>query len=179
MRSPRKEAEMITEVLFDEYGSIGVIPPCLPPIQEGKEAVQWLKKKGIEYREDNWVELYFKFRTLELLENKKPGQFKHIIFHNNHFLVKGDYSWDIQTETLDSWDKRLLDKFLDKHGGMGVLLITTFSESNTSGESGADFIVLYITTYFLTKENIQGLKNESKISHNKGYLFTKNFNCDS
>lgn len=177
MRLPRKEAEMITEVLFDEYGSIGVIPPCLPPIQEGKEAIQWLKKKGIEYREDNWVELYLKFRTLELLEYKKPGQFQHIIFHNNH-LVKGDHSWNIQINAINSWDRKLLEEFVDTFGGMGVLSIVTHSNSNFSRESGTDFFVLYVEAFFFTKNDIHIMNNEGQSSQNKENLFMKNFNCE-
>ncbi|MFX0171026.1 MAG: hypothetical protein ACFE9L_03830 [Candidatus Hodarchaeota archaeon] len=177
MLSPQKEAEMITEVLFNEYGSTGVIPPCLPPIQEGKEAIYLLKKKGIEYKEDNWVELYFKFRTLELLEYKKPGQFKHVIFQGNH-LIKGDHSWIIQINNIDSWDRWFLEEFVNTFSGMGVLLIVTHSEDRFSRESGTDFFVLYVEAFYFTENEIHLMNTEGQSFQNKGYLFMRNFNCE-
>ncbi|MFX1282273.1 MAG: hypothetical protein ACFFB5_01405 [Promethearchaeota archaeon] len=177
MLSPRKEAEMITEVLFNEYGSSGVIPPCLPPIQESREAIHLLKKKGIEYKKDNWIELYFKFRTLELLENKKPGHFKNKIFHNNYF-IQGDHSWDIQINTIDYWDRELLEEFVKTFGGIGVLLIVTHSKNKFSREFGTDFFVLHMEAFFYTKNEIHLMNNEDQSSQNIGHLFMKNFNWE-
>lgn len=59
----KEEAEMIVSILFDKYGSIGVVPPTLPLFVDGKKAIKWLKDKNLPYGEVEWPGYYIKHYT--------------------------------------------------------------------------------------------------------------------
>jgi len=180
MNSPREEAEIIIEVLFDEYGSIGVSSSSLPPIQEGKEAIEWLKKKKLSYREYDWARYFIKFKTLELLEQKFPGRFKLYNSENKRQLMKGEYCWDIiiKTSNLNNnnvilWDTEVMDEFLKQHDGLGFILVIVYTEDNidegepskytrkrvvrgkTSSIRNKDFFIIYTISFYFSEEVLQ------------------------
>ncbi len=141
MNSPREEAEIITSVLFEEYGSIGVIPQRLPPFEDGKRAILWLKESGLPFGEVEWYAFFIKHFTRYLLDKKYPGRFEHFQPRPKRYLIKGDYVWDIRTKSQparSSWtiltDTSALDEFLQEYEGLGLIILNMIFEKDQDNQ---------------------------------------------
>jgi hypothetical protein len=136
----KEEAEMIVSILFDKFGSIGVVPPTLPPFVDGRKAIKWLRDQNLPYGEVEWPGYYIKHYTRFLLDVHLPNQFEHFNPKPKLNLIRGKYIWDIRlksTKTRSSWviltDTSFLDDFIDEHGGLGLLVALAYPEYDKDG----------------------------------------------
>lgn len=141
MNTVREEAEKIIEVLFEEYGSIGVLPHKLPPFEDGKKAIEWLKEKDLPSGEVEWYSFFLKHYTRFLLDQKYPSKFEHYQPRPKRYLIKGDNVWDIRTKSQpasSSWviltDTAYLDEFLAENGNLGLIIVNMIFERDQNNE---------------------------------------------
>ncbi|MHA1228137.1 MAG: hypothetical protein ACTSPV_15440 [Candidatus Hodarchaeales archaeon] len=141
MFSPKKEAEIIINVLFEEYGSIGVVPRRLPPIEDGKRAILWLKENNLPFGEVEWYAFFIKHYLRYLLEIKVPGRFENFQPRPKRYLIKGEYIWDIRSKSQparSSWvilnDTKSLEELLQDYGGLGLIILNMIFEKDENNK---------------------------------------------
>ena len=173
MYSPKREVTEIITVLFNEYGSIGVFPPCLPPIQSGREIEKWLEKKKItSYK--NPVQTYLTHRVCELLQMSGTDKFT-LVKLNSRVLIKGHFFWEIQIDNQGVFDKIDCEEFSKMDTKLGFINIFIESGNNGTNDSINDFIILNVEVELISINDLCERVEQKQYSEP---LIRRNFNCE-
>ena len=139
MSSPKDEALLLIDALFDELGSGGVAPYGAPYV-DGKEAILWMKEEGLSsWKEVEWAGYYIKHRMQYLATTYYTNRFK-AITEGKCYLVKGNYLWDTRLRSIQAqpkvilFDVEQLNNFVQEHGGLGLILANAIMSYDVSGE---------------------------------------------
>ncbi len=160
MLSPKQEAELIVEGLFEDYGSGGFVErPC--PFVDGKAAI-------IEMRDDNfpgWMEVEWagysiKYLVQKVCKEKLNGQIAPYDLGKRH-LVKGNYVWDARFFANErGYDVILgdLDEYgtiVRENGGIGILVVDSVVSRDLTGDFKAwhEMIKGGASDYSIEREN--------------------------
>lgn len=164
--SAQKEAEIILNVLFDEYGSIGVIPHCLPPIQSGKELEEYLEKKQVDYNNSNKIKYYLTLRTQDLLSNQYSEKFR-VIHVNESYFLEGDHLWEFQVSSYNILSKKKVVKASENLGNAYTILFDILTDET-------DFTISKATAYHFNQKAL----SRSQESSANAFLVEKVFNIE-
>ena len=138
MPKPRREAELIVNALFEEFGIGGYTPGPVPHV-DGRGAILEMKEdKFPGWADVEWAGYHIKYLVQKACDEKIAGKFTHLIQKRRH-LVKGEYVWDARFNANDEevvilGDIKEYNKLLKDNRGIGVLVADTQANSDLSGE---------------------------------------------
>ncbi len=129
MPSPKEEATLIVDALFDEVGATGGHAAYgeVPGV-DGRTALLEMKEAGFPgWGEVEWSGYYLKFIVQEACKNELSDQVEPLDLEHKRHFVKGNYVWDARLSAEDKNDVVLgdVDEYADiieSNGGIGVLV---------------------------------------------------------
>ncbi len=140
MSSPKQEAELIIEPLFDKYGTGGETRgEC--PWEDGRDAILEMKDAGFPgWQEVEWAGFYIKYLIQKACEEGRAGELQpYDQKRRKRHLVKGNCVWDARFYASDS-DKIILGgvdeygELVNSHGGVGILIVDAVANSDLNGD---------------------------------------------
>ncbi|MDD3035287.1 MAG: hypothetical protein PHT25_11955 [Bacteroidales bacterium] len=128
MLSPKQEAELIVDALFEDYGTGGFVErPC--PYIDGKEAILEMKENNFPgWGEVEWGGYYIKYLVQKISKERITGGIEPYDLGKRH-LVKGNYVWDTRLFASErGYDVILGDleeygAIVRENGGIGILVV--------------------------------------------------------
>ena len=138
MPNPRNEAELITNALFEDFGTGGYTDGPVPHV-DGHGAILEMKQDNFPGWQDvEWAGYHIKYLVQNACDEKIPGKFKPYIQKRRH-LVKGNYVWDTRLNaneegTVILGDVQEYDGIVKTNKGIGVLVADTVANYDLTGE---------------------------------------------
>lgn len=127
MSNPKDEADVIIDLLFEDYGTGGYTRGEVPYWVDGKEAIKEMRAADYpRWQEVEWAGYYIKYLIQKSIEAKSEGKIRGRMQQKWHFF-SGDYIWDVRFHA--DGDKVILgdvDGYLEvteKNNGIGVLIV--------------------------------------------------------
>jgi len=127
MPSPKQEAELIVDALFEDWGTGGdTRGEC--PFVDGRDAILEMKKaKFPGWQEVEWAGYHIKYLVQKASELYLRGKIKSYDRNKRHF-VKGNYLWDARFNANEYnivilGDVEEYNNIIKNNSGIGVLVI--------------------------------------------------------
>lgn len=134
MSSPKDEARLIVDALFEDYGTGGRTRGEVPYV-DGRSAIIDMKDDGFPgWREVEWTGYHIKYLIQKECTLKLQDKIKAYDLKKRHF-VKGDYLWDARLNAND-YNKVILgdlgeyDSIIKKNKGIGILIFDAIANSD-------------------------------------------------
>src|SRR5208283_316450 len=138
MPNPRTEAELITNALYEDFGTGGYTPGPVPHV-DGREAIREMKGDNFPGWQDvEWAGYHIKYLVQKACEEYLPGQFVPYVQRRRH-LLKGTYLWDTRFNANDEeivilGDVQEYNELTRSNGGIGILVADTQANSDLTGD---------------------------------------------
>ena len=138
MLSPRQEAELIVEELFNDFGTGGYTDRDVPWV-DGRESIQEMKTDDFPgWREVEWAGFHAKYLIQKICQQNLNGKVSPYDSGKRHF-VKGQYLWDARLNNVESndvilGDREEYDEIILENTGIGVLVLDSWVEVDRSGD---------------------------------------------
>jgi len=138
--NPKDEAELISNALFDEFGTGGVSLHGDIPYIDGRDAI--LEMKDNEYPgwgEVEWAGHHVKYLIQKLCNDGLSHKIAIYDLKKKRHFVKGNFIWDARFKAHESNNVPLgsVDDYEDitkKNGGIGILIVDALSIPDFSGD---------------------------------------------
>src|SRR5208283_1481583 len=138
MTSPREEAELIINALFDDYGTGGHTDGPVPFIG-GQEAIEEMMADNFPGWQDvEWAGYHIKYLVQKTCDEKLHGQFTSLIQRRRH-LIRGEYLWDARFNANDEeivilGDVQEYNQLTADNHGIGILVVDAVANFDLTGE---------------------------------------------
>jgi len=139
MVTPKEEGLMITEALFEDWGTGGITRGPVPYV-DGREAILAMKKADFPAWQDvEWAGYYIKFLIQEECKEKLAGKIAPYSRERRH-LVKGNYVWDTRLHAGEG--KVILGDVIEYNGvildegkgSIGLLVVDVYANTDLNGD---------------------------------------------
>jgi hypothetical protein len=138
MPNPKDEAKLISNALFDEFGTGGYTDGPVPHV-DGRGAIIEMKNDGFPGWQDvEWAGYHVKYLALKTCEERFPGQFSPYTDRRRR-LIKGQYLWDTrfnanEEESVILGDVQEYNSLIASNGGIGILVADTQANYDLTGD---------------------------------------------
>lgn len=141
MPSPKEEAVIIIDALFDEVGATGGYSPHgdVPGI-DGREALIEMKEAGFPgWGEVEWAGYYLKFLLQKTCSDQLSGMVKPLDLEHKRHFIKGQFVWDarLSSDEMSAVALGAVNEYADiieANGGIGVLVADAAVIKDDSGD---------------------------------------------
>jgi len=137
MPNPKEEAELITNALFEDFGTGGYTDGPVPHV-DGKGAILEMKRDEFPgWQEVEWPGYHIKYLVQKACEEKPLIGMQPYVQKKRH-LVKGNFVWDTRFNANDEeevilGDVQEYDDLIKRNGGIGILVVDAQANLDLDG----------------------------------------------